>query len=100
MNTRPGARFGTGHWCGRAFYRRTGGRQAHRQRIVDIARRPPDLARATQATSDGQGNSYPIIDGIVTLIAQCCALTIGRLTQSSIRHRYKKRSFQRNEYVA
>ena len=51
-----------------------------KKRILDIAKRLPDLARATQATFQTQGNSLPIIDRIVTLIDQRCALTIRRLT--------------------
>jgi len=51
-----------------------------KKRILDIAKRLPDLARATQATFLSQGNSHPIIDRIVTLIDQRCALTIRRLT--------------------
>ena len=51
-----------------------------KKRILDIAKRLPDLARATQATFQSQGNAHPIIDQIVTLIDQRCALTIGRLT--------------------
>ena len=51
-----------------------------KKRILDIAKRLPDLARATQATFQSQGNSHPIIDQIVALIDQRCALTIRRLT--------------------
>jgi hypothetical protein len=47
--------------------------------ILDIAKRLPDLARATQSTLQSQGNSHPIIDQIVTLIDQRCNLTIRRL---------------------
>ncbi len=51
-----------------------------RKRILDIAKRLPDLARATQAAFQSKGNSHPVIDRIVTLIQQRCALTIRRLT--------------------
>jgi len=51
-----------------------------KKRIVDIAKRLPGLARATQAMFQGEGNSHPIIGQIVTLIEQRCALTIRRLT--------------------
>ena len=51
-----------------------------KKRILDIARRLPDLARATRATFQSLGNHHPIIDNIVTLIDQRCALTIRRLT--------------------
>lgn len=51
-----------------------------KKRILDSAKRLPDLAYATQATFQSQGIHHPIIDQIVTLIAQRCALTIRRLT--------------------
>lgn len=51
-----------------------------KKHILDIAKRLPDLARATQATFQAQGNSHPVIDQIVALIDQRCALTIRRLT--------------------
>ena len=51
-----------------------------KKRILDIAKRLPDLARTTQATFQSQSNSHPIIDQIVALIDQRCALTIRRLT--------------------
>ena len=54
-----------------------------KKRILDIARRLPDLARATQAALQSQGNSHPIIDQIVTLIDQRCALTVRRLAAPS-----------------
>ena len=55
-----------------------------KKRILDIAKRLPDLARATQAAFQGQGNSHPVIDQIVALIDQRCALTIRRLTANPI----------------
>jgi len=51
-----------------------------KKRILDIAKRLPNLAHATQTTFQIQDNSHPIIDQIVTLIDQRCALTIARLT--------------------
>lgn len=51
-----------------------------KKRILDIAKRLPDLARATQAIFQAQGNSHPVIDQIVALIDQRCALTMRRLT--------------------
>jgi serine/threonine-protein kinase HipA len=51
-----------------------------KKRILDIARRLPNLARATQARFHRQGNEHPIIDQVVTLIDQRCALTIARLS--------------------
>ncbi|HPH69245.1 MAG TPA: type II toxin-antitoxin system HipA family toxin [Kofleriaceae bacterium] len=51
-----------------------------KKRILDIAKRLPDMARATQATFQSQGHHHPVIDQIVTLIEQRCALTIRRLT--------------------
>lgn len=53
-----------------------------KKRILDIANRLPDLARATQATLESQGNGHPILGQIVTLIDQRCALTIRRLTET------------------
>ena len=54
-----------------------------KKRILDIARRLPDLAHATLATFEKVGNHHPIIDQIVALIDQRCALTIHRLTQTT-----------------
>ncbi len=51
-----------------------------KKRILDIARRLPDLARATQATLQSMALHHRIVDSIVTLIDQRCALTIRRLT--------------------
>lgn len=51
-----------------------------KKRAIDIAKRLPNLARATQDTFQRQGNVHPIIDQIVRLIDQRCALTISRLT--------------------
>jgi len=51
-----------------------------KKRVLDIARRLPDVARATQATFQSLGNDRPIIDRVVTLIDQRCALTVRRLS--------------------
>ncbi len=51
-----------------------------KKRILDIARRLPALARATQATMDVEGIGHAILGRIVMLIEQRCALTISRLT--------------------
>ena len=51
-----------------------------KKRILDIAKRLPDLARATQAIFQAQGTSHPVSDQIVALIDQRCALTMRRLT--------------------
>ena len=51
-----------------------------KKRILDIAKRLPDLARATHAALEAEGHNHPIIDQIVSLIAQRCALTIRCLT--------------------
>ncbi|MEQ1595879.1 MAG: type II toxin-antitoxin system HipA family toxin [Casimicrobium sp.] len=51
-----------------------------KKRILDIAKRLPDLARATQATFQRRGHHHPVIDQIVTLIDQRCGLTNRRLT--------------------
>jgi len=51
-----------------------------KKRILDIAKRLPDLARTTQAAFRSDGNHRPVIDQIVALIGQRCALTMRRLT--------------------
>ena len=51
-----------------------------KKRILHIAKRLPDLARATQAKMQSKGNSHTVLDQIVTLIDQRCALTIRRLS--------------------
>ena len=51
-----------------------------KRRILEIARRLPDLARDTLARFDAQGDSHPILGQIVALTAQRCDLTIRRLT--------------------
>jgi serine/threonine-protein kinase HipA len=51
-----------------------------KKRILDIARRLPDLARATLAAFETAGNGHPILGQIVTLIEQRSALTMRRLT--------------------
>jgi len=51
-----------------------------KRRILEIAKRLPDLARATQASFQKQGKHHPVIDQILILIEQRCALTIRRLT--------------------
>ncbi len=50
-----------------------------KKRIVEIAKRLPSLAYATQADFEAQGDGHPILGQIVTLIEQRCALTIRRL---------------------
>lgn len=52
-----------------------------KRRILDIAKRLPDLARALRATFQSQDKHHPVIDQIVTLIDQRCALTVRRLTK-------------------
>ncbi len=54
-----------------------------KKRMVDIARRLPDVAHATLAAFEKVGNHHPILDQVVTLIDQRCALTIRRLTQTT-----------------
>jgi serine/threonine-protein kinase HipA len=51
-----------------------------KKRILDIARRLPDLAHATRVTFELGGNSHPVLGLIVSLINQRCALTIRSLT--------------------
>ena len=55
-----------------------------KKRILDIARHLPDLAHATQAAFHSDGNHHPVIDQIVSLIDQRCALTIRRLTADQL----------------
>jgi serine/threonine-protein kinase HipA len=50
-----------------------------KRRILDIAKRLPGLARATQVAMQADGNSHAVLDQIVTLIDQRCTLTIRRL---------------------
>ena len=67
------------HWA--QFARDAGLSPAQvKRRILEIARRLPDLARDTQARFDAQGDSHPILGQIVALTAQRCDLTIRRLT--------------------
>ena len=54
-----------------------------KKRILEIARRLPDLARTTQRAMDAEGNHHAVIGQIVALIDQRCALTIRRLSTSS-----------------
>lgn len=75
-------------WCcggipfGKFRYRsvRNADKFPNREIYLDIARRLPDLARATQAKLQGQANLHPIVDQVAALIDQRCALTIRRLT--------------------
>ncbi len=54
-----------------------------KKRILEIAKRLPGLAHACQVAFQNQGTHHPVIDQIITLIEQRCALTIRRLTASS-----------------
>ena len=51
-----------------------------KKRILDIAKRLPALAHATQAAFEAQDSGHPILSQIVMLIEQRCALTTRRLT--------------------
>ncbi len=51
-----------------------------KKRILHIAKRLPDLAQAARATFQSQRHHHRVIDQIVTLIDQRCALTMRRLT--------------------
>ena len=51
-----------------------------KKRILNIAKRLPGLARATHEKIQSEGKSHPVLDQIVTLIDQRCALTIRRLS--------------------
>ena len=55
-----------------------------KKRILDVAKRLPDLARSTQVKFDSQGNHHPVIEQIVTLIEQRCAHTVRRLTAPEV----------------
>lgn len=68
----------TRHWEGFADEAALSSAQV-KKRILDIAKRLPNLAHATRATFQSQGHRHPIIDQVVTLIEQRCALTIHRL---------------------
>ena len=50
-----------------------------KKRILDIAKHLPGLAHDTQEKMQAEGNSHPVLEQIVTLIGQRCALTIRRL---------------------
>ena len=67
------------HWA--QFARDAGLSPAQvKRRILEIARRLPDLARDTHARFDAQGDSHPILGQIVALTAERCGLTRRRLT--------------------
>lgn len=51
-----------------------------KKRVVDIARRLPDIAGKTLALFKSQGASHPILAQIVDLVDHRCSLTISRLT--------------------
>ena len=51
-----------------------------KKRVLEIARRLPDLAHTLQTTMDAEGNSHAVLGRIVTLIDQRCAVTIRRLS--------------------
>lgn len=53
------------------------------KRILEIAKRLPNLTRTTRATLAAQGYGHAILGQIVTLIDKHCALTIRRLSASS-----------------
>lgn len=53
-----------------------------KKRILEIAKRLPELAQATLISFEAQGNSHPILGQIVTLIDQRCSLTIRRISTS------------------
>ncbi len=55
-----------------------------KKRILDIAKRLPNLARTTHATMDAEGNSHAILGKIVALIEKRCALTVRRLTAANV----------------
>jgi serine/threonine-protein kinase HipA len=52
-----------------------------RKRVLDLARRLPELARAILAGFDTHGYGHPVLNQIVVLVEQRCALTTRRLTE-------------------
>ena len=54
-----------------------------KKRILEIARRLPDIAHTTHKALHDEGNDHAIVSQIVTLIEQRCSLTIRRLTTPS-----------------
>jgi serine/threonine-protein kinase HipA len=51
-----------------------------KKRVLEIAKRLPELAYATHAKMDAEGNSHAVLGRIVKLIDHRCALTIRRFT--------------------
>jgi len=54
-----------------------------KKRVIDIARRLPDLARQILAGFEAHGYGNPVLRQIVALVEQRCALTTRRLTDTS-----------------
>jgi len=52
-----------------------------RKRVLDLARRLPELARGILAGFDTHGYGHPVLNQIVALVEQRCALTTRRLTE-------------------
>ncbi len=55
-----------------------------KKRILGIAKRLPDLARENRVSFEARGRGHPILEQIVVLIAQRCALTIRRLIDKDL----------------
>ena len=54
-----------------------------RNRVLDLARRLPALAREVLAGFDTHGYGHPVLHQIVALVEQRCALTTRRLTEQA-----------------
>ncbi len=57
-----------------------------RKRVLDLARRLPELAREILAGFDTHGYGHPVLNQIVALVGQRCALTTRRLTEETSGH--------------
>jgi serine/threonine-protein kinase HipA len=57
-----------------------------RKRVLDISRRLPELARGILAGFETHGYGHPVLNQIVTLVEQRCALTTRRLTEQASGH--------------
>jgi serine/threonine-protein kinase HipA len=54
-----------------------------KKRVIDIARRLPDMAHQIRAGFEAHGDGNPVLSRIVALVERRCALTLRRLTDTS-----------------
>jgi serine/threonine-protein kinase HipA len=54
-----------------------------KKRVIDIARRLPDMAHQIRAGFEAHGYGSPVLSRIVALVERRCALTLRRLTDTS-----------------